>query len=72
MCTSSPCSPFTLDGRPRGLPAKAFGASASVFEVLADVDAKFTKIVDKESDSLSGEVRKWFKRLSVSPLLVCS
>ena len=43
----------------------AFNASASVFEVLSDVDTKFSKFVDKECDVVSGEVKKWFKKLVV-------
>ena len=40
--------------------------SAIAFETLADVDTKFTKIVDKEYDTVSTEVKKWFKKLAVS------
>jgi hypothetical protein len=40
-------------------------ASANIFEVLAEIDAKFSKILDKEYDAISGEVRKWFKKLAV-------
>lgn len=40
--------------------------SATIFEVLAEVDAKFAKIADKEYDSVSTEVKKWFKKLAVS------
>jgi hypothetical protein len=43
----------------------AFSASASVFEVLSDVDVKFSKFVDKECDVINGEVKKWFKKLAV-------
>ncbi|KAF9445478.1 hypothetical protein P691DRAFT_777553 [Macrolepiota fuliginosa MF-IS2] len=42
----------------------AFNASANIFEALADVDAKFVKITDKEYDAISTEVKKWFKRLA--------
>lgn len=44
----------------------AFTSSASVFEVLSDVDAKFSRFVDKECDVINGEVKKWFKKLTVS------
>ncbi|KAH9999186.1 hypothetical protein BJV74DRAFT_949873 [Russula compacta] len=51
--------------KPTGeVPGNAFSASASVFEVLSDVDAKFSKFVDKECDAINGEVKKWFKRLA--------
>jgi hypothetical protein len=42
--------------------------SASIFEVLSDIDSKFSKYVDKESESISAEVKKWFKKLAVSYL----
>ncbi|KIJ67007.1 hypothetical protein HYDPIDRAFT_174282 [Hydnomerulius pinastri MD-312] len=44
--------------------ANALGASASIFEVLADVDSKFAKIADKECSNVSSEVKKWFKKLA--------
>ncbi|ETW82965.1 hypothetical protein HETIRDRAFT_54714, partial [Heterobasidion irregulare TC 32-1] len=44
--------------------ANALGTSASVFEVLSDVDAKFAKLIDRECDAVSGEVKKWFKKLA--------
>jgi hypothetical protein len=47
------------------MPANAFGASANIFEVLVDVDAKFAKIAEKEYGSVSSEVKKWFKKLAV-------
>jgi hypothetical protein len=42
----------------------ALNVSASIFDVLSDVDAKFAKIADKEYDSISSEVDKWFKKLA--------
>ena len=48
--------------------ANAMNASASIFEVLSDIDSRFSKYVDKESESISAEVRKWFKKLAVSYL----
>jgi hypothetical protein len=44
-------------------------ASANIFEVLADIDSKFAKFTEKESDGISVEVRKWFKKLAVSDLI---
>jgi len=44
-------------------------ASASIFEALSDIDSKFTKIADKEYDLISAEVKKWFKKLAVWPLV---
>ena len=45
--------------------ANAFNASAAVFEAVAEVEGKFSKLTDKECDGLSAEVKKWFKRLAV-------
>lgn len=42
-------------------------ASAAIFEASSDIDSKFAKIVDKEYDGISVEVKKWFKKLAVSP-----
>ncbi len=45
----------------------AFNTSANIFDVLSDIDAKFSKFVDKECDAISTEVKKWFKKLAVRP-----
>ncbi|KAG6331724.1 hypothetical protein ID866_7366 [Astraeus odoratus] len=42
----------------------ALSAAASIFEVLADVDAKFAKIAGKECGGMSAEVKKWLKKLA--------
>ncbi|KAF7312366.1 hypothetical protein MIND_00249900 [Mycena indigotica] len=44
--------------------ANAMNASATIFEALSDIDSKFAKIADKEYDVISGEVKKWFKKLA--------
>lgn len=44
----------------------ALNACATVVEALVDVDSKFVKLADKECDSLSADVKKWFKVLAVS------
>jgi hypothetical protein len=44
-------------------------SSATIFDALSDIDSKFAKIADKEYDGISGEVKKWFKKLAVSYLL---
>ena len=46
-------------------PANALTASAAVFEAVSDVDARFSKLTDKECDGISAEVKKWFKKLAV-------
>lgn len=50
---------------PCGIIANALLASANVFESLSDVDAKFSKTLDKEYDQISDEVKKSFKKLTV-------
>ncbi|KAH6909110.1 hypothetical protein BKA70DRAFT_1277480 [Coprinopsis sp. MPI-PUGE-AT-0042] len=44
-------------------PANAFNTSASIFEALSEINAKYTKVADKEYDGISLEVKKWFKKL---------
>ncbi|KDR76296.1 hypothetical protein GALMADRAFT_279447 [Galerina marginata CBS 339.88] len=44
--------------------ANAMHASATIFESLSDIDAKFSKVADKEYDIVSAEVKKWFKKLA--------
>jgi len=51
--------------------ANALITSASIFETLSEIDAKFAKGADKEYDGVSADVRKWFKKLAVSSLLLC-
>lgn len=51
--------------------ANALNASASIFDVLVDVDTKFVKIADKEYDTISTEVKKWFKKLAVRYSCFC-
>ena len=58
-------SPFVTLPQTNRKSGNAFNASASVFEVLSDVDVKFSKFVDKECDVINGEVKKWFKKLAV-------
>ena len=45
--------------------ANALSASATIFNTLSEVDSKFVKLADKECDSISADVKKWFKRLAV-------
>jgi len=45
--------------------ASAMLTSANIFESLSDVDSKFSKIIDREYEVISNEVKKWFKKLSV-------
>ncbi|KAJ7494795.1 hypothetical protein B0H11DRAFT_1802323 [Mycena galericulata] len=44
--------------------SNAMNASATIFDSLSDIDSKFAKIADKEYDGISGEVKKWFKKLA--------
>ena len=45
--------------------ANTLQTSATIFEALSDIDSKFAKVVDKEYDHVSNEVKKWFKKLAV-------
>lgn len=63
-----PTVPSRLPLRIATLSADAFGASSVILEVLADVDSKFAKMAEKESHTVSSEVKKWFKKLAVSSL----
>ena len=40
-------------------------ASAAIFEALAEVDIKFVKIIEKEYDTISIELKKAFKKMVV-------
>ncbi|KIY44064.1 hypothetical protein FISHEDRAFT_77975 [Fistulina hepatica ATCC 64428] len=42
----------------------ALSASATIFEVAAEVDSKLSKFADKEYTIISTEVKKWFKKLA--------
>ena len=44
----------------------ALNAAALIFETLSDIDNKFSRLLDKECDGLSNDLRKWFKKLAVS------
>ncbi|KZV65399.1 hypothetical protein PENSPDRAFT_756515 [Peniophora sp. CONT] len=44
--------------------SNAFSSSASLFDALSEIDSKYAKIADKECDAVTGEVRKWFKKLA--------
>ncbi|KAJ3714224.1 hypothetical protein C8R42DRAFT_253566 [Lentinula raphanica] len=46
------------------IPANALNTTATIFEALSEVDQKFSKLVDKEYDGVSGDVKKWFKKLA--------
>ncbi|KAG8930941.1 hypothetical protein FRC02_003459 [Tulasnella sp. 418] len=45
-------------------PANAMAASAVIFDSLAEVDAKFSKICEKEYEAMSAELKKWFKKMA--------
>ncbi|TDL25824.1 hypothetical protein BD410DRAFT_826407 [Rickenella mellea] len=47
-----------------GIAANAMNAVAGVFENLADVDAKFVKVADRECEAVSADLKKWFKKLA--------
>lgn len=46
--------------------ANVLSGCAMIFEALSDVDVKYSKFADREYDAVSTEIKKWFKKLSVS------
>ncbi|KAF8896308.1 hypothetical protein BD779DRAFT_1495123 [Infundibulicybe gibba] len=46
------------------IPGNALNGSATIFEALSEIDTKFAKILDREYDGISAEVKKWFKKLA--------
>ncbi|KAF8591135.1 hypothetical protein K439DRAFT_1611459 [Ramaria rubella] len=46
------------------VPASTMMNSAGIFENLAEVDAKFVKILDKETENVGSDLKKWFKKLT--------
>jgi hypothetical protein len=42
----------------------AFLCSAKIIEARLEVDAKFSKLADKECEAVTSDIRKWFKKLS--------
>lgn len=60
-----------LDEYPPLLPiANALNSFATVLEAIAEVDVKFAKATDKECESISNDVKKWFKQLAVRPCIL--
>jgi len=43
--------------------------TAAIFEIISEVDGKFIKITNKECDNINEDVKKWFRKLAVSPIL---
>ncbi|KAL5526300.1 hypothetical protein ACEPAF_8023 [Sanghuangporus sanghuang] len=46
------------------LAGNALSGVASLLESLAEIDAKFVKIIDKECEGVSSDLKKWFKKLA--------
>ncbi|KAG8858762.1 hypothetical protein FRB96_004899 [Tulasnella sp. 330] len=42
----------------------AFVAAATMFDILAELDGKFSKVCEREYEGLSQELKKWFKKLT--------
>lgn len=36
-----------------------------MLDSLAEIDAKFVKLIDKECEGVSNDLKKWFKKLAV-------
>lgn len=54
-----------------GMIANTLNASASIFEVMSEINTKFGQIADKEFDNINSELKNWFKNLAVSPRDYC-
>ncbi|KAF8525849.1 hypothetical protein BU17DRAFT_83355 [Hysterangium stoloniferum] len=46
------------------IPSNALTVTAGIFEALSEVDVKFGKIADRESENIGNGLRKWFKKLA--------
>ncbi|KAG8906838.1 hypothetical protein FRB99_006013 [Tulasnella sp. 403] len=44
--------------------ANAFASAGAMFEILADVDGKFSRVCEREYEGLSAELKKWFKKMA--------
>jgi hypothetical protein len=42
----------------------ALNSSASIFDSITDTNTRFSKLADKECETISADVRKWFKKLA--------
>ncbi|KAF9650217.1 hypothetical protein BDM02DRAFT_1484078 [Thelephora ganbajun] len=42
----------------------ALNITATIFEIISEVDGKFAKIADKECDDINDDVKKWFRKLA--------
>ncbi|KAH7106422.1 hypothetical protein BKA62DRAFT_687113 [Auriculariales sp. MPI-PUGE-AT-0066] len=42
----------------------ACNAAVQILETVADIDGKLSKLLDKESDQISNDIRRWFKKLA--------
>ncbi|KAI5118106.1 hypothetical protein M0805_005213 [Coniferiporia weirii] len=46
------------------LVGNALNAAATLLESLAEVDSRFVKVADKECETASNDLKKWFKKLA--------
>lgn len=44
----------------------ALSASAWVLDSLNEADSKYARAIEREYETLSADLRKWFKKLAVS------
>ncbi|PVF95848.1 hypothetical protein CPB86DRAFT_816887 [Serendipita vermifera] len=44
-------------------PAQVFMNSASIFDAVSEVDSKYSKLVEREYESCTQELKKWLKKL---------
>ena len=45
---------------------------SGLLESISEVESRFVRIVDKECESASNELKKWFKKLAVSNCNICN
>jgi hypothetical protein len=50
------------------LTGSTLNITAAIFEIISEVNGKFVKFSDKECDSVNNDVKKWFRKLAVSPI----
>jgi hypothetical protein len=47
--------------------AKVFSASSLIFDSVSEVDSKYSKLVEREYESCTQDLKKWLKKLKVCP-----
>jgi hypothetical protein len=45
--------------------AKVFSASSLIFDSVSEVDSKYSKLVEREYENCTQDLKKWLKKLKV-------